>query len=84
MPLVQITAPFTTDQVRSLNAYQRAKVMHPFTCTVHSDTPLIAREDGWICPTCAYRQKWAHEFMGNWKWREMKNEIDGKLKRAAT
>lgn len=28
----KIQAPFTDDQVKSLNEYQRSRVFHPFTC----------------------------------------------------
>lgn len=28
-----------------------------------NETILIATEDGWICPACDYKQKWAHGFM---------------------
>lgn len=74
--MAQIQAPFTADQVKSLNGYQRSKVMHPFTCAMHSDLNLIAREDGWVCPQCTYRQNWAHDWMANWKWIEQKNAVD--------
>jgi aspartate carbamoyltransferase regulatory subunit len=43
---------------------------HPFTCgnsnciDEHNNrTALLARERGWICPSCAYTQTWAHKFM---------------------
>jgi len=74
----KVEAPFTPDQVASLNAYQVAGIMHPFTCgggqaRGHSGIRLIAAEDGWHCAsdTCDYRQDWAHAFMANWSWRRL-------------
>ncbi|KWU19048.1 hypothetical protein [Burkholderia cenocepacia] len=47
--------------------------MHPFTCANRHDGQhgreggdlgvLIATEDGWVCPHCAYTQNWAHPQM---------------------
>lgn len=69
----KVHAPFTPDQVASLNAYQLAGVMHPFTCG-GSDCHgirLIAAADGWHCArqSCGYRQTWAHAVMADWSWR---------------
>jgi hypothetical protein len=63
---------FTDDQVASLNAYQVAGVMHPFTCG-HGDhsVELVAYPEGWRCPvTGAVVQLWAHSFMADWSWAE--------------
>lgn len=30
---------------------------------VFTETNLVATNDGWICPVCDYKQKWAHGFM---------------------
>lgn len=75
-----IRAPWTHDQIASLNAYQSAHVMHPFTCAKRGDDDhrfllgdygvLLATADGWICIDCDYRQDWAHTFMTDWSWRE--------------
>ena len=67
-----ITAPFTPDQVDSLNGWQHNPV-HPFTCG-NSNCPvvhavLVAAEDGWHCPECGFFQNWAHDFMTDWSWR---------------
>lgn len=59
-------APWTPDQTEALNDWQRRGDVHPMTCgNEHStmDNVLIARRDGWYCPSCAYRQNWAHKFM---------------------
>jgi hypothetical protein len=75
-----VTAPFSTDQVASLSAYQRSGAFHPFTCPrdhVHGPSPVLeATPAGWRCSAlatddawCSYLQDWAHGFMANWSWR---------------
>lgn len=65
----QILAPFSSEQVINLNAWQRRGSIHPFTCVNHADAThagdgeLVATTRGWICPFCAYVQDWAHEAM---------------------
>lgn len=60
-----IRASWTDEQVAALNRYQSADTMPPFTCgNDHTgDRELIATRDGWWCPSCEYRQDWAHDFM---------------------
>jgi hypothetical protein len=78
-------APFTAEQVESLNDFQRSSAFHPFTCSggggPHSDTAeqyavLQATEDGWRCPVlgCKHRQDWAHTWMADGSWREAQEE----------
>lgn len=58
----QIKAPWTTEQVEQLNRYQKGHYMHPYTCGGEEcRQDLIATADGWVCPSCEYRQDWAHE-----------------------
>jgi hypothetical protein len=65
-------APWSDDEVESLNAYQAAGVMHPFTCGNDSaHLPLRATADGWSCSCCEYEQTWAHGFMTDWRWRRV-------------
>ena len=65
-----IHAPFTEDQVESLNEYQKSGVFHEFTCgTENCRDSLVATSEGWTCPSCDYTQDWAHIWMGNWGWR---------------
>jgi hypothetical protein len=65
---------WTDDEVNSLNAYQVAGVMHPFTCGHYKCSPphsieLVAYPEGWRCPiTGEMVQNWAHDFMLNWEW----------------
>jgi hypothetical protein len=69
-----VVAPFTPEQVASLNAYQEAGVMHPFTCDneMHGSREfvLVATETGWRCRSrwCDYYQTWAHAAMADWSW----------------
>lgn len=71
---MRVSAPFSADQVASLNGYQSSGVFHEFTCG-SEDCPadqatLIAAEDGWHCPACSYTQDWAHHFMADGSWRD--------------
>lgn len=64
-----IKAPFTEDQVKVLNTYQKLDYVHPYTCGGENcerqkrddQGKLIATTDGWICPCGKYEQKWAHD-----------------------
>jgi hypothetical protein len=64
-----LTAPWTDDQVESLNRYQQEAFMHPFTC-INSHTFLRATTDGWVCDECDYKQNWCHAFMADWSWQK--------------
>lgn len=65
-----ISAPWTTDQINSLNAFQQATAFHEYTCN-KCRSPLQATEEGWICPdsNCNYIQDWAHDFSADWSWK---------------
>lgn len=68
----QIEAPWTEDQVRSLNEYQASGCMHPFTC--HCRGSLVAQTDGWKCPsTCDWKQTWCWDWMADWSWKSMED-----------
>jgi hypothetical protein len=62
-----IHAPWTADQVKNLNRFQREAHMHPFTCgRCVPHATLVATIDGWYCPNgCDYRQAWATAFMAD-------------------
>ena len=71
--------PWNELQVSSLNDYQTAGVMHPFTCLNRGegghpggDEVLVAEPDGWVCPHCDYQQGWAHTWMADGSWRRLK------------
>jgi hypothetical protein len=74
----RVFAPFTADQVASLNGYQRSGLFHEFTCPLpHPGRALEATPDGWRCPgrdgggPCDYTQDWAHGWMADWSWQSM-------------
>lgn len=66
-------APWTADQVSSLNGYQASRVMHPFTGARGpggEETILIATPDGWVEREGGpIVQTWAHGFMADWSWK---------------
>jgi hypothetical protein len=73
-----IEAPWTENQVASLNAYQKVSNHHAFTCGERdpdgSEHVLVAMWEGWYCPRCAangksYVQSWCHAFMADWSWK---------------
>lgn len=70
-----VTAPWTEDQVKSLNEYQRSGVFHPFTGQRGADgseTPLIATREGWVERVGGpIVQAWTHSWMADWSWKEM-------------
>lgn len=64
-----VKAPWTADQVESLNGFQGCGCYHPFTCGgCDNRDGLVATKTGWTCPSCDYRQDWAHYFMVDWSW----------------
>jgi hypothetical protein len=42
-------APWTPEEVRSLNGYQECNRFHPYTCKCEPAMPLVATVDGWEC-----------------------------------
>ncbi len=73
----QVHAPWTEDQVASLNAYQVSGVFHSFTgnndlLPSGEDDVLVAQEDGWRSIVDAgYRQTWAWAWMADWSWNQL-------------
>lgn len=56
-------APWTDEEVAALNEWQASGKFHPYTCgKCRNRDGLLATNDGWICPTCDYKQDWAHGF----------------------
>lgn len=71
----RVTAPFSSSQVESLNAYQTSGVFHEFTCPHnhgYGPTILVATLGGWLCANarCSYVQNWAHGLMADWSWKQ--------------
>jgi hypothetical protein len=72
-----VEAPFTEDQINSLNEFQKSRVMHPFTggnelLPGNEEDILVAKEDGWISLNDPdYHQNWAWSWMADWSWKEL-------------
>jgi hypothetical protein len=61
----RVNTPWTPAQIAGLQAWQDAGYVHEFTCvTNHSkgSRVLIPTREGWRCPSCHYRQRWAPDF----------------------
>jgi len=62
-----IKTPWTSEQVKALNLYQKSSLMHPYTCGGNrkdknhlvGEGVLAASENGWFCPYCDYKPDWA-------------------------
>ena len=68
----QVHAPWTTEQVESLNGYQNCGHTHPFTYGDGADqVDLIATPEGWVAVEGGpVVQDWAHSFMLDDTWKE--------------
>jgi hypothetical protein len=72
-----VTAPWSEEQVRSLNDYQVSGVFHPFTgnndlLPLGHDL-LVATPDGWVSQIDpSYRQDWAWAWMADRSWESMR------------
>jgi hypothetical protein len=64
-----VRAPWSAQQVNALNDYQARDDVHEYTCVNDHDEEsriLIATEQGWVCPSCDYKQDWAHRAVLVW------------------
>jgi hypothetical protein len=68
-----VKAPFTEDQVASLQGFQNCGYMHQCTCECGAD--MIPTKEGWVCGSCAYTQDWCHAFMADWRWKKLGDAI---------
>lgn len=72
------SAPFTTNEIENINAYQDSGAMHPLTCQSDeisrdhcerdnkiSEGKLRAIKECLICPCGRYRQFWVHKSIAN-------------------
>ena len=73
-------APWTEDEVASLNAYQESPHHHPFTSMAGGT--LFATKEGWVEQERSGKgkvvQDWAHEWMADWTWRDGRKRSEGK------
>ena len=77
----KVLAPFTDDQVASLNARQESGHLPPYTCgaafchdrdVIGESFPLAADRDGLHCIGgfgCTYTLTWAYPQTADWSWR---------------
>lgn len=65
--MTPVSAPWTDEQIRALEAWQELGHVHPYTCPAddhhgHS-VSLVPTTDGWVCPVAEPRrvvQAWAY------------------------
>jgi hypothetical protein len=80
----KVYAPWTQDQIDSLNKYQESRAFHPFTgrndlAPDGEEDILIATTGGWNSQyDPSYQQDWAWETMTNWEWKKLFNFLDDK------
>jgi hypothetical protein len=69
-------APWTEDEVASLNAYQASGRWHPFTSPSGDGSSLIATPAGWVDKEGGpVVQDWAHMWMADWGWKTMASPL---------
>jgi hypothetical protein len=82
MTLPRAHAPWTAAQVASLNGYQQAGHVHPFTSA--AGVVLVATPAGWVDREGGpVVQTWAHAFMADESWRKT-SWVDEALKTIGT
>ena len=68
-------APWSREQVKSLNDYQVSGAFHPFTHLRDdggNEEVLVASEDGWHCPEHPdFEQDWAWPQMADGTWKSV-------------
>lgn len=62
-------APFTVEEIWSINQYQRCGQMHPLTCKCGH--LLMAIPEGLYCPKCKTTQTWIYRWIANGNWRKL-------------
>lgn len=67
----KVLAPFTTDQMISINDYQLHGPFHSYTCKNNSRHLLMAYANGLSCDFCSYIQDWVWDWTANGHWRKM-------------
>lgn len=65
-----ILAPFTGDQVKSINRFQSDGRLQPITCGCGKK--MYAREEGMLCSMCFSSQDYAPKLTTNWAWTMLK------------
>lgn len=75
-----VKAPFSPDQVRWINAYQRSGAFQPLTCpNLHKSRILAAEPEGMVCtkrPRCSYTQSWVPAFVVDPRWERRTKAVE--------
>ncbi len=68
-------ALFTSEQIDSLNAFQKDSQTQSFTCENETcfGPVLKATTYGLVCPNCGRVQTKVQDWMMDWSWKEHKN-----------
>lgn len=70
--MANINPPWTDEQVKNLEEWQKTGWLHPFTCCGHegclreesvNEGILIPTNNGLVCPCGKYTQNWASQNM---------------------
>lgn len=73
-------APWTADQLSSLEQYQKSETFSPFVCSVDhvfeiGNSMLICRECEYPnLPPSAYGQDWAYVWTVDWSWKQLERQ----------
>jgi len=67
--------PFTEKQAASINEYQMAKYVHPFTCPVCNAALIAITKHGMECPKGHYEQDWVWAMMADGSWKKFGNKM---------
>jgi hypothetical protein len=65
-----VNAPFSEEQIRSINRFQLDGRLQPLICTCGGK--YYAREDGLICGGCHNTTEIAPKLTTNWAWNKLK------------
>jgi hypothetical protein len=64
-----VNAPFSEQQMASLQRFQACEMMHPYTCH-HCSHKLVPIVDGLLCPEHGLVQTWVIGFTANGGWQD--------------
>lgn len=65
-------APWTQDEVHSIDEYQQDEDLHPLTCPdCAGNQALSAYLDGLKCKSCNYTQNWVYPWMADYNWHHL-------------
>lgn len=74
---MKIFAPFDEETINKLNIWQNRIDVHPLTCgNENCRAVLVATTKRWICPACNYTQNWAHDFMLDFQFGDLKQLLN--------